>query len=217
MPLMWFYLGMLGASLFLAFLVMTTVHAGNREQIEKQMMTLIVVVEVLDTILVLIAICVMTRPPPSPKIPTGQKVSWWALSLPVLGVLLGLNMLYHHILQRLLGIPPSSEQTMFGDNPWAPLVLLTVCVQPGIVEELFFRYLALGTLRRHMNVHLAVLVSSIMFGMAHIYAPLSIPLLIVVGMGLGYIRIWSGSLVLPMLMHCLHNFAVVVITIKQAT
>ena len=38
----------------------------------------------------------------------------------------------------------------------------------GIIEELFFRYLALGTLRRYLGVHGAVWVSAVMFGVGHV-------------------------------------------------
>jgi membrane protease YdiL (CAAX protease family) len=77
-----------------------------------------------------------------------------------------------------------------------------------IVEELFFRYLVLGHLRTVMGMHGAVWVSSVMFGMAHVHAFGSVPILIVVGAGLGYMRVMSGSLAVPMLMHGLHNAAV---------
>jgi len=66
----------------------------------------------------------------------------------------------------------------------------------------------LGTLTRVMGVGGAIIVSSIMFGMAHSAVLLSIPILTVVGVGLGVIRVWSGSILLPMLLHALHNAVV---------
>src|SRR5258708_36568856 len=90
-----------------------------------------------------------------------------------------------------------------------PLVLVSYCLEPALIEELFFRYLALDTLRGVMNVHAAVAVSSVMFGLAHIGVPLSIPMLALVGVALGYARVASGRLALPVLLHFLHNFVIV--------
>ncbi|HEV3257192.1 MAG TPA: CPBP family intramembrane glutamic endopeptidase [Gemmataceae bacterium] len=50
-----------------------------------------------------------------------------------------------------------------------------------------------------------------MFGMAHVGVPLSIPLLMVVGLFLGYVRTASRSLLLPMLMHFGHNAAILLL------
>jgi Type II CAAX prenyl endopeptidase Rce1-like len=84
-------------------------------------------------------------------------------------------------------------------------LVLVGCLQPAVVEELFFRYLAFGVLQKWTGVHTAVLISALMFGMAHIFAPLSIPLLMGIGIALGYLRVASGGLMLPMLVHFTHN------------
>jgi CAAX protease family protein len=79
------------------------------------------------------------------------------------------------------------------------------------VEEWFFRYLALGSLRPFVGVHGAVLISAVMFGTAHIFNPLGIPMLMVVGVVLGYARVASGGMLLPILMHFGHNAAILLI------
>jgi membrane protease YdiL (CAAX protease family) len=84
-----------------------------------------------------------------------------------------------------------------------------ICVQPAIVEELFFRHLVLGVLRSNLGVHGAVFISSVMFALAHIGVPLSMPVLFVLGLGLGYARVASGGLLLPMAMHFVHNAVVI--------
>lgn len=86
--------------------------------------------------------------------------------------------------------------------------VLIVAVQPAIVEELFFRYFAYGTLRQVTNVHSAVVLSALMFALAHLYNPLGLPFLFGMGVALGYARAYSGGLLLPMLMHFGHNFTV---------
>lgn len=58
------------------------------------------------------------------------------------------------------------------------------------------------------TINRTFLTSSLMFGLAHVGQPFSIPVLILIGVTLGYARIHSGGLALPMLMHGAHNFVV---------
>jgi uncharacterized protein len=129
----------------------------------------------------------------------------------VLGIVavVGINHGYHTVLRTYLGVRPTRDAVVAA-NGITPLLLIAYCVEPAVVEELFFRYLALDTLRGVTSVHLSVAISSLMFGMAHIGAPLSIPMLALVGVPLAYARVASGSLALPMVLHFLHNLLVVV-------
>jgi hypothetical protein len=117
-----------------------------------------------------------------------------------------LNFGYHHLLENYVQYPLWAHKDLHFPIGWT---IVLVCFQPGIIEELFFRYLALGTLTRVMGVGSAICVSSLMFGMAHSGVLLSIPILTVVGVCLGIVRVWSGSIVLPILLHAAHNAAVV--------
>jgi membrane protease YdiL (CAAX protease family) len=83
-----------------------------------------------------------------------------------------------------------------------------ICLQPAIIEELFFRYIAFGVLYRVTGLHSAVWVTAVMFAAVHLYNPLGMPYLFVVGVVFGYARAWGG-LALPMGMHFFHNFAVI--------
>jgi membrane protease YdiL (CAAX protease family) len=119
-------------------------------------------------------------------------------------LLLLANFGYHWLLRNFLAFPGQQWEVRAADSSFG-WVVLTGCVQPAVVEELFFHYLALGVLRKWTGVHTAVLISAVMFGMAHVFAPLSIPILMGIGMALGYLRVASGGLMLPMLMHFAHN------------
>jgi membrane protease YdiL (CAAX protease family) len=213
-PLIWFFVGLLAVSLLQFLVVMARARGMTESGIEglsDWIMMLTVVVEAIDTALVLLALAVIPRPQRLAPVSTNQKITAWGLGMPVLATLLALNLFYHHLLKELLGV-----QT--GENFPAgltPLVLLTVCVQPAVVEELFFRYLALGTLRRFTGTHGAVLVSSVMFGVAHLGAPLSIPILTIIGMAFGYLRLLSGSLLLPMVLHFMHNLVIVLLEVHS--
>ncbi len=127
------------------------------------------------------------------------------IGMPVLFLLFSINVLYGHLLKEYAGEAPHLEviEVNFKTSYW--LVLIAFCIQPAIVEELFFRYLAFGHLRRVMSNHGAVWVSAVMFGFAHLHNPLGMPVLIIIGVGLGYMRWMSGGLLLPMTMHGLHN------------
>ena len=128
----------------------------------------------------------------------------------ILGGLLALNVGYHTLMRNYVQFPFHLHGISREPIGWS--IILT-CVQPAIVEELFLRYLTLGTLARVMSVKEAIFVSALMFGMAHSWVPLAIPMLTALGVGLGIIRVWSGSMVLPIMLHAVHNAAVIYLEI----
>jgi uncharacterized protein len=175
----------------------------------RRQLNLILGVEILDAALVGAALVMVGRParwPPLSAIP--QAVLWVAAVVGVFA-LVAVNGMYHDALRGYLSLQPARD-VIVAATGITPLVVIAYCLQPAIVEELFFRYLLLDTLRGVMNVHQAVFISSLMFGMAHIGVPLSVPMLILVGVPLGYARVVSGSLALPMLIHFLHNGIILV-------
>lgn len=173
----------------------------------KQLM-LMLTIEGVFSVLVLIGLVWVPRPLPQPAVSMGRRVAAWLASPLMLGVALAVNFGYHRILLDLMGITSIEDKLVAQCGLSVPL-LLAYCVQPAIFEELFFRHLALGSLRNVTGVHGAVFASSIMFGMCHIGVPMSIPILTVVGVVFGYARVWSGGLALPMLLHFTHNLAVI--------
>ncbi|MEA1878575.1 MAG: CPBP family intramembrane glutamic endopeptidase [Bacteroidota bacterium] len=83
--------------------------------------------------------------------------------------------------------------------------LLMVAILPALGEELFFR----GVLQRILtkwfkNVHVAVIVTSILFSALHMQFYGFIPRFIL-GMLFGYLYVWSGNLWYPVLAHLVHN------------
>ncbi len=155
---------------------------GPKEEQEIALLHQMLVVEVLDTLLVLAAIASSTAPRPVRRSDTA-KTTAWLIGMPVLATLLGINFLYCALLTRYIGAEPHLEviQINFKTDFW--LVLIAVCLQPAVVEELFFRHLALGHLRKAMSDHGAIWVSAVMFAFAHIYNPLGAPVLILIGAG----------------------------------
>jgi membrane protease YdiL (CAAX protease family) len=161
-------------------------------------------VEVLDAIIVLIALGVVSRKAMPARTSHSRSVAW-AFAVPVFGILIGLNVLYTSYLRQLLGgdaEEPGLTLTGF--------TLLLICVQPALVEELFFRYVLFGAFHRAAGLHATVWITGMMFAVSHIYNPLAVPYLFLAGVVFGYARVWGG-LLLPMILHFFHNLAVLAI------
>jgi membrane protease YdiL (CAAX protease family) len=89
----------------------------------------------------------------------------------------------------------------------AVLAVLVGVVVP-IGEEIFFRGLTLGALRRTLNRHVAVAVSALFFALAHLQLVELVPILIL-GLVLGYLYDLTGSLIPGMIAHGLNNLAAI--------
>ena len=166
------------------------------------------VVEGIDAVIVAVALLVASRP--LRRSAAWHRLSTWLLSGPGFVVAIGVNFGYHALLVYLFtdGTEPADDSTkeLLTRDGWR--TVLTVCVQPAVVEELFFRFLLLGHLRHHLGLHASVWLSSVLFGMAHLGNIPGWPVLIVIGAGLGYARVLSGGLALPILLHFCHNLVV---------
>jgi membrane protease YdiL (CAAX protease family) len=94
--------------------------------------------------------------------------------------------------------------------PQMILLGLTVGVIVPVGEEIFFRGLTLGALRRRLNRHLAVLVSAVFFAAAHVFWVELLPIAFL-GIVLGYLYELTGSLVPGMIAHGVNNIIALVI------
>jgi membrane protease YdiL (CAAX protease family) len=182
-------------------------EAAESEANLRERLVVLGVLEAIDTGFVVLALATIARPRWRLAVSGGRRFATWLLALPALAGVLWLNRVYHEVLITYAQIDRADPEVLTGTGLVVPYVL-THCVQPAIVEELFFRYLVLGMLLRVMGTASAVAVSSIMFGLAHVGSPLSIPLLTLVGVFLALARLSSGGLLLPMVLHFLHNLAV---------
>lgn len=161
------------------------------------------VMEIIDTIIIVAAWRSLGRP--SVSYSGVSRPLAWGAAAPGLALLLALNYVYHFVLSQFVPTIDDPERLLSG---YELLHLASYCVQPAIIEELFFRGLVLDWFRTSMTTRGALVVSSVMFGMVHIYAPASVPYLVVAGLVLGGARIMSNGLVLPMILHFLHNLFV---------
>jgi membrane protease YdiL (CAAX protease family) len=180
-------------------------------KLRSQLILETLIAEGLDTFLVFLGLLIIARPPqtdPKGTWPFAFLLSPFAL-FAVLSINIGFAYLLRLIAEGSAG-EPAPENISLG---WSQgiLAILLVCAQPAIIEELFFRHLLLGHLRPHLGIHLGVLISSIVFGMAHLGGIIAWPILMLAGVMLGYARVYSGGLILPIILHFAHNFFVLLL------
>ena len=102
----------------------------------------------------------------------------------------------HPILKAVATRPSAADSIV--------LFALTILVIP-FFEELFFRGLIQTTLMRLGRPWLAVLLSAVMFGLAHWSEPTSVPAIVVLGLALGYVFHRTRSLAASFALHGLFN------------
>jgi len=117
------------------------------------------------------------------------------------------------LLVTLSGSDATPDQVLTGDIAETPLQLvlavLAAVVLAPLAEELLFRGLLHRSLRTRLRIVPATIVSSVLFAVVHVDVALSQPLalvgLTVVGavMAVAYER--TGSLVVPVVIHAVHN------------
>ena len=79
------------------------------------------------------------------------------------------------------------------DGRWLPAALVIFALLPGVCEELFFRGFVQTRLTKRWGVVWSVLFSALLFGIAH-SDPVHSPLAFVMGLMVGVVVEWTGSL-----------------------
>lgn len=93
------------------------------------------------------------------------------------------------------------------------LQLFLIALMSGIGEELLFRGVLQTTVVHWFGgetrgLIFGILITSVLFGLAHPINKLYVFLCIVIGVYLGLTFVWSGNLLVPMILHALYNFVV---------
>ena len=86
--------------------------------------------------------------------------------------------------------------------------LALIAALAGIGEELFFRGLLQMGLCTFVDVWLAVLIASLVFGLAHSITPTYVLLAFVISLYLGFLFVYTGNLFIPIAIHALYDFFV---------
>lgn len=209
-----FFAVMLGISVLMGLIGhVRAALAPHRPPTSGQTLATILFFEGIDTALVLVAWAWCGMRYREPRRPLWNRAAAWTLALPMLAAVLAINVAYHHLLQREFGVA-HNPVALVNKGLWAGWIF-AICIQPAIIEELFFRYLMFGALRSVMGGNAVVWVTAVMFAAAHVGVPLSLPVLFVLGALLGYARLTSGSIYLPIFLHFLHNAVVTALNVAH--
>lgn len=139
---------------------------------------------------------------------------WYLVAVGMAVALLFIGNMLTHVLAH--GNPISQDVgVMFGNATPALrvlMVVMVVCAAP-FVEELVFRGVLLSGLTHKLSVGWAILVSAVIFGCAHlpdfnVWYP--IPALILLGLGMAWVRVRSRSLWPSVTLHATNNLLAVI-------
>lgn len=113
------------------------------------------------------------------------------------------------VTQRLLRSEPQKQAIveMFSQSSTLQqrilIIVLAVSLAP-LAEEFIFRFFLYGVMRRYFGRVVGVLVSALLFAAVHAHLPSFAPLF-VLGSCFAIAYEWSGSILVPMIMHALFN------------
>lgn len=85
------------------------------------------------------------------------------------------------------------------------LVILSTCILVPIAEDLVFRGIIQGELRRVMPAWAAIVIQGVIFALVHMN-PIQISYVIIPALALGTIYEWSKSIYVPIFLHMIFNF-----------
>lgn len=96
--------------------------------------------------------------------------------------------------------------TDFDSTGYFVLCVIIIAVIPGIGEELLFRGFLQNVFRKiFRNDHVAVWIAAILFSAIHFQFYGFVPRMLL-GALFGYLYLWSGNLLIPIIAHFLNNF-----------
>lgn len=116
-------------------------------------------------------------------------------------------------LQPIRDLQKATEERLLGAMAKLRTIdLLTVSICAGVGEELLFRGWLMMSLAGPIGqwemgvLTAAVIVSSIVFGMAHPITPAYIVITGLIGLYLAMLLVWSGNLLVPIAAHAFYDF-----------
>lgn len=121
-----------------------------------------------------------------------------------------------YILSTVIGRPIKNPAIDYGTGTFSMLISLAcVGVIPALMEEFAFRGVILGTARRHMSDGCAVILTTVLFSLLHGNL-FQIPFTFMLGLYLGYITVYTGSVWPAVILHGINNCASVLVSYAQS-
>ena len=145
--------------------------------------------------------------------PLHSRLKWSLMAAMIAVFYLGIESLYlswvdppkQHFLELAL---QSSVGTMM-------VLILFVVVLAPLVEETLFRGLLYTALAEKLPPAATILISGAVFGLVHLEVPALMPMLVILGWILGWLRYKSGSIVPPLILHMVNNALAVLFTMMD--
>ena len=113
-----------------------------------------------------------------------------------------------HVFSRHKQLMESLLRPFFGN--WSVLQIFAISLVAGISEEAFFRGAIQGSLADRVSWGLALVLASLVFGVAHLITWTYAIIAAFIGAYLGLLWIWTGNLLTPMITHAVYDFVALV-------
>ena len=130
----------------------------------------------------------------------------WFVGLMIL--IIGVNILYSSAITALHLPLTTNDQVVFEESKYAPISVYAILAGSVLIaplcEEIFFRGFALPGLLHDLSPTWSILISSLLFAVAHADFGSFVPLFII-GLCLGFLRLRTGSTWASISLHVLNN------------
>lgn len=147
-------------------------------------------------------------PAPFPGKSLGWVILFTVVALPLVGVSMWVNLqipLPEWAMQTEAETAALLEKVLKFDGPLDLFTaLLAIGVAAGLGEEIIFRGILQGRVLSGLNHHLAIWIAAMIFSLIHLELAGFLPRMLL-GAILGYAFHWSGSLLVPILIHMVFN------------
>jgi len=150
----------------------------------------------------------------SSLIPTRHSVATGLIAtLPMFAAVTVLGALPFAALRRMRELLDEIVGKLFRE--FSLLELATVSAMAGLGEELLFRGLVQGALTAPLGPTAALLIASIVFGLAHLITTAYAVVAAAFGLYFGWLWTSSGNLVVPVVAHAVYDFVVLAVLVRD--
>jgi membrane protease YdiL (CAAX protease family) len=142
--------------------------------------------------------------------------------LAAIPILLAIQLIEKLPLESIRDLQKATEERLLGVMAKLRITdLLTVSICAGVGEELLFRGWLMMSLAGPMNqwetpaLISAVIISSIVFGLAHPITPAYIVLTGLIGIYMAMLLVWTGNLLVPIAAHAFYDFIQLILATRM--
>jgi uncharacterized protein len=139
----------------------------------------------------------------------------------VWGMWIGITILVGAAIEYMVALDPEFQTPFMKDvvenTGNLPMLVIAVGILAPIFEEVFFRgFVFKGLERSFLGAHGTIWLTSIVFALIHLQYSWQVMLLIIpMGLLLGYSRHYSGSLIVPIVIHVANNTVAIFLTLNE--